>query len=166
MKIFKFERSQILPLSMDQAWQYFSNPLNLADITPPQLSLQIKGQYAGEIYNGMIINYTVKPLAGITMEWVSEIKHVNKPYLFVDEQRTGPYKFWYHQHFFKPKGKKVEIIDVVYYALPLGILANVLNHLIIKRKLNEIFEFRKEVLTQKFDHLLVAGSDGLFGNRK
>ena len=150
MKIFKLERSQILSISIDQAWEYFSNPLNLSEITPPQLSLHIKGDFEGEIYNGMIIEYNVKPVGGIIMQWVSEIKHVSKPFLFVDEQRKGPYKLWYHQHFFKPKGNKVEITDCVYYALPFGIFASALNHSFIKGKLDEIFTYRKKVLDEKF----------------
>jgi len=152
MKIFKLERSQELPLTLDEAWHFFSNPQNLSLITPPNLGLNIKGQFKGEIYNGMMIEYTVKPIGGMVMDWVSEIKHVNKPYLFVDEQRTGPYKIWYHQHFFKQKGNKVEVIDVVYYALPLGLFAPIINHLIIKGKLNEIFSYRKKILDEKFPH--------------
>jgi len=131
--------------------RYFSNPQNLKEITPPKLSLQIKGQFEGEIFNGMMIEYTVKPLGGIVMQWVSEIKHVNKPFLFVDEQRTGPYKLWYHQHFFKPKGNKVEITDVFYYALPGWPLEQALNHFIIKGKLDAIFAYRKQVLDSKFN---------------
>lgn len=151
MKVFKMECSQILPISIEQAWEYFSNPINLAEITPPSLSLRIKGRYLGRTTNGMLIEYTVKPLWGIEMDWVSEIKHVQEPYYFVDEQRAGPYKLWYHQHIFKAAGdNQVEIIDVVHYALPLGPLAGVLNELIIKLKLAKIFDFRKRVLEEKF----------------
>ena len=151
MKVFKLERSQILPISIEQAWEYFSNPLNLVEITPPNLSLRIKGNLDGRTTNGMLIEYTVKPLLGIEMDWVSEIKHVKAPYYFVDEQRLGPYKLWYHQHIFKALGnKKVEIVDVVHYSLPLGPLAMLLNKYIVQNKLSDIFNFRKQVLDQKF----------------
>jgi ligand-binding SRPBCC domain-containing protein len=152
MKIYKLERTQFLPLSLDKAWEYFSDPLNLPEITPPELSLLIKSRFDGEIYNGMIIEYTVQPLFGIKMDWVSEIKHVERPYVFVDEQRAGPYQFWYHKHLFKPLGKdKVQATDLVYYALPLGPLGNVLNDCIVRKKLDGIFNYRKKVLEQKFN---------------
>jgi len=151
MKVFKFERTQVLPISIEKAWEFFSNPLNLAEITPPSLSLRIKGNFNGRTTNGMIIEYTVSPLLGIKMDWVSEIKHVQEPFFFVDEQRAGPYKFWYHQHYFKAIGKDlVEVVDVVHYALPLGILAPLLNKYIVHDKLVGIFNFRKYVLEQKF----------------
>ena len=85
------------------------------------------------------------------MAWVSEIKHVQAPNYFVDEQRSGPYQFWYHQHIFKALAKgQVEIIDVVHYALPLGPLSTLLNKYIVQGKLSEIFNFRKNILEQKF----------------
>ena len=157
MKVFKFERSQVLSISLEKAWEYFSNPLNLAEITPPSLSLRIKGNFNGRTTNGMIIAYTVQPLFGIKMDWVSEIKHVQEPFFFVDEQRSGPYKFWYHQHFFKAVGKnQVEVVDVIYYALPLGWLAPLINKYIVQDKLIGIFNFRKYVLEQKFSKGQVA----------
>ncbi len=151
MRVFKFERSQVLAISLEKAWEYFSNPLNLTEITPPNLALHIKGNLNGRTVNGMIIEYTVEPLLGIKIDWVSEIKHVHEPYSFVDEQRSGPYKFWYHQHFFKAIGKdQVEVVDVVHYSLPLGLLAPLLNKYIVQDKLAGIFDFRKHVLEQKF----------------
>ena len=140
----------MLPISLDEAWRFFSNPRNLSEITPPALGLRIKGSFEGEIYNGMIIQYTVMPFPGIAMDWVSEIKHVKERFLFVDEQRTGPYKMWYHQHFFKAKGTGVEITDIVHYALPGGPLAHLLNEFIIKGRLDAIFSYRKDILERKF----------------
>ncbi len=151
MKIFKFERTQILPISLEKAWVFFSNPLNLPQITPPSLGLCMKDSTDAAMYNGRIIEYSVKPLLGIQMTWVSEIKHLVEQRSFVDEQRSGPYKFWYHLHLFRPIGReKVEIIDVVHYALPLGILVQLFGGPIVSRKLEEIFNYRKEALEKKF----------------
>ena len=150
MRIFKIERKQILPITIDQAWAYFSNPHNLSEITPPQLGLRIKSDVQGEIFNGMMIEYTVKPLGPMVMDWVSEIKHIHKPFIFVDEQSVGPYKIWYHQHLFKSQGKNVEVIDRVCYALPLGLFDGILNDLMVKNKLEEIFTYRKKVLQDRF----------------
>ncbi len=155
MRLFKLERSQILPISIEQAWAYFSNPLNLAEITPPSLSFKIKGRFDGTTTNGMLIEYSVRPIFGVEMDWVSEIKHVQAPYYFVDEQRVGPYKLWYHQHIFRPLGKdQVNIVDLVHYALPLGPLAGFLNDCIVKDRLIGIFNYRKYVLEQKFQRKL------------
>lgn len=152
MKVFKLERSQVLPIGIEEAWQFFSDPKNLAEITPPSLGLCIKGKLDGMTTEGMLIEYTVRPVAGIAMDWVSEIKYVRAPHYFVDEQRVGPYKFWYHEHVFKALSpKETEIIDVVHYALPLGVLAGVLNSCVVEDKLRAIFNFRKYVLDKKFN---------------
>lgn len=43
-------------------------------------------------YEGQIIEYTVRPLAGIPIYWMTEITHVRDLDYFVDEQRIGPYR--------------------------------------------------------------------------
>lgn len=149
MKIFRLKKRHTLPISISKAWEFFSNPRNLGDITPPELALKIKRTPQARIYNGMIIEYSLKPLLGISMDWITEIKHIQEPYMFVDEQRIGPYKFWYHQHKFKSIGKGVEIEDIVYYALPLNFLAAFVNRIFIEKKLDSIFQYRKAIINQK-----------------
>ena len=150
MNIFKLETIQVLPITLSEAWDFFSNPLNLAQITPPELGLQIKGHFDEKVHNGMLIEYTVRPLFGIPLPWLSEIKHVVEPFSFVDEQKVGPYKLWYHYHAFKQVEGGVEVKDIVHYALPLSLIAPLLNHLIVRQKLERIFSYRREVLNVKF----------------
>lgn len=151
MKVFKLEYTQSLSIGIDEAWTYFSNPLNLAEITPPSLGLKIKGSTSTATTEGMLIQYTVSPLAGIPMDWVSEIKYVRAPYYFVDEQRVGPYNFWYHEHIFNAVGEhETEMTDIVRYALPWGPLGGLLNRWVVEDKLAGIFNFRRYVLQKKF----------------
>ncbi len=150
MKIFTLQRKQEIFVSIEEAWAFFSKPQNLSMITPRELDFKIKGDLGEKVYNGMIIEYTVKPLLGIEMLWVSEIKHVKEPYIFVDEQRVGPYKLWYHQHIFRPTDKGVEIIDIVHYALPAGFLAPIINKVIVSKQLDKIFSYRVDVIERLF----------------
>jgi ligand-binding SRPBCC domain-containing protein len=91
MKIYSFETTQEIPLSVSEAWDFLSSPDNLKKITPPEMGFEITSDYKGEkMYAGQIISYIVKPLAGIPMRWVTEITHVDEPRYFVDEQRFGP----------------------------------------------------------------------------
>jgi len=84
------------------------------------------------------------------MKWVTEITHVIENEYFVDEQRIGPYSFWHHKHFITPISGGVEAEDKVGYELPLGLLGKIMNQLIIQKKLNEIFSYRKDKLTSLF----------------
>ncbi len=151
MKVFTLERSQDLPITMEEAWDFFSSPQNLKIMTPPDMGFDILTDLGEEkMYAGQIIWYKVTPVFGISMHWVTEITHVNEPHYFVDEQRFGPYSMWHHKHFLEAIEGGVRMRDVVHYVLPLGILGRIANSFYVKRKLNAIFEFRRLKLIQIF----------------
>ena len=150
MKLYKLEQKQFLLLGIDQTWEFFSNPANLEKITPKNMNFNILTELPEEIYQGLLIEYTVTPIANISVKWVTEITAVDKPNFFIDEQRFGPYKFWYHQHFFKQVENGVEMTDIVNYALPFGLFGNLAYSLFVKKKLNSIFSYRKNFLKDYF----------------
>ena len=98
--MYKIEREQFLPIPLQEAWDFFSSPSNLAKITPSSLGFVVHGNVPERMYPGLFIQYTVSPLLGIPMRWVTEITHVREGEYFVDEQRVGPYSIWHHEHFF------------------------------------------------------------------
>ncbi|HMT28688.1 MAG TPA: SRPBCC family protein [Bacteroidia bacterium] len=147
MKIYSLHSEQQIPISMHEAWEFFSSPANLKIMTPPHIGFEITSKFSNEkMYCGQIITYIVKPLAGIPLSWVTEITHVQEPNYFVDEQRFGPYALWHHKHFFKEIKGGVEMTDLVHYALPLGFLGRIANSLIVRKQLDTIFEFRSAKL--------------------
>lgn len=150
MKPFVFERFQTIPTTIDTAWDFFSDPANLARITPPGMHFCVTSPHQTTTYAGQIITYTLRPLFGISMTWTTEITHVAKPNFFVDEQRFGPYRFWHHQHFFREVDGGVEIRDLVHYLLFHEQLAGVVNRLIVAPRLKKIFEYRTKMLHDIF----------------
>ncbi len=150
MATYQLTRSQTLPISLPHAWEFFSDPRNLAVITPEWLGFEILDELPSKVYPGMIIRYRVRPMFGIPVTWVTEITHVDEPKMFIDEQRVGPYALWHHQHHFRPVDGGVENVDIVTFKLPYGILGTIAYHLTVKRKLNEIFNYRNQVLQRRF----------------
>jgi ligand-binding SRPBCC domain-containing protein len=151
MKIYQLQMTQKLPISLKKAWEFFSDPKNLAKITPNWLNFQISTDLSEKMYPGMIILYTVRPLFNIPTTWVTEITHVNKPFYFVDEQRFGPYKMWHHQHIFKEsEDGNIIMEDIVSYVVPFGIIGRIMNRLVIRNKITEIFNYRKTMLEEIF----------------
>ncbi|NJK96427.1 MAG: SRPBCC family protein [Bacteroidetes bacterium] len=142
MNFLEFE--QELPVSIDSAWSFFSDPRNLKEITPPSMNFRIMNKLPKSIYEGMFIEYRVAPLLGIEMDWVTEITHVREPYFFIDEQRVGPYQIWHHEHHFEEQRKGVKMTDKLYYSLPFGPLGNMIHSLVVQKKILEIFEFRRQ----------------------
>ncbi len=146
-------RVQRLPISLELAWDFFSSPSNLKDITPSYMGFLVTAEAPeshGRMYAGQVITYKVKPLLGIPLTWMTEITHVREGEYFVDEQRFGPYRLWHHQHFFKPVDGGVEMTDVVHYKLPLWILGNIAHGLFVRRQLEGIFDYRFRVLEERF----------------
>ncbi|MEY3367852.1 MAG: hypothetical protein RI973_1007 [Bacteroidota bacterium] len=141
---------QHLPISLEEAWSFFSSPKNLAVITPKELNLVPISELPEEMYPGMFIQYSVRPLLGIPVTWVTEISHVRHLEFFVDEQRLGPYKIWHHQHHFKATAGGVEMTDIVDYRLPFGLLGIVAEKILVGNEVKKIFEFRRKRLEELF----------------
>ncbi|MFN2268604.1 MAG: hypothetical protein ABR542_08935 [Desulfonatronovibrio sp.] len=150
MPVHRLQYSQVLPASMDQSWNFFSSPENLCRITPDWLCFDIKNKDAQAMYPGLIIQYTIKAVGGIPMNWTTEITHVDKPHFFVDEQRVGPYRFWHHQHLFKETSSGIEVTDIVHYSLYMGLLTEPINWFMVRPRLEEIFTYRKQALNKIF----------------
>lgn len=142
-KVYSFKTVQQIPVSLDEAWAFFSDPANLSTITPDEMSFKTISKYHGDImYPGQLIEYTVSPVLGIPLYWMTEITHVEQKKYFVDEQRYGPYCLWHHQHHFKAVAGGVEMTDIVHYKLPLWFLGDIANSLFVKNKLKSIFDYR------------------------
>lgn len=145
------EREQIIPCSLATAWKFFSNPANLSKITPPELDFVVKSKVPEEIYEGLMIEYRVRPLLGIALPWLTEITNVRAPYYFVDEQRVGPYSVWHHEHeFVETSGGELLIRDRVHYVLPFAPLLEFLHPLLVAPQLEKIFAYRVEAVSKLF----------------
>ncbi len=142
---------QKIPISLDKAWEYFSNPANLQSITPENMGFKVISKHHGEkMYAGQIIEYSVKPVMNIPIYWMTEITQVKDKEYFIDEQRFGPYTLWHHQHHFKAIEGGVEMTDIVHYKNPFWIFGRIANTLFVKNKLKSIFDFRFKKVEEMF----------------
>ncbi|QIE60818.1 SRPBCC family protein [Rasiella rasia] len=153
MKIYTLRSTQALPISKDAAWAFLSDPKNLKVITPGYMGFDIISGADRPMYAGQIIQYIVTPLLGIKTKWVTEITHVKDNSYFVDEQRFGPYALWHHKHFIKEIEGGVEMEDIIDYKVPFGWLGQLIQPFLVKPKLAEIFDYRRNKLTELFGEL-------------
>jgi ligand-binding SRPBCC domain-containing protein len=144
MQVHTLHRKESFPLPVTAAWDFFSNPNNLPVITPPELGFEIlTPDLPPRIYAGMMIAYRVRPLAGFPVTWLTEITHLREGEFFVDEQRAGPYALWHHEHRLRDAGAgSTEVEDLVTFRLPIGRFGALLHRLVVRRKLEAIFDFR------------------------
>ncbi|WP_452228523.1 MULTISPECIES: SRPBCC family protein [unclassified Lacinutrix] len=150
MKIYTLHKKQNLPISVDTAWAFLSDPKNLKVITPEYMSFKTLSGADRPMYAGQIIQYIVTPVLGIKTKWVTEITHIVDKQYFVDEQRFGPYALWHHKHFIKAIDGGVEMEDIIDYKVPFGFIGRLVHPFLVKPKLEEIFAYRKEKLEALF----------------
>jgi ligand-binding SRPBCC domain-containing protein len=150
-KLYSLTCKQMIPATLAETWEFISSPKNLKEITPEYMGFQIITENVPDkAHTGMIIEYSVSPLLGIKMNWVTEITFLQEKKYFVDEQRFGPYDFWHHQHFIKPVKGGVEMTDIINYKIPLGFLGDIANRFFVNNRLKEIFAFRYKKIEEKF----------------
>ena len=153
MKIYRLHKKQHLPISKELAWNFLSDPKNLKVITPDYMSFHILSGAEKTMFAGQIIQYIVTPVLGIKTKWVTEITHIKEGEYFVDEQRFGPYALWHHKHFINEIEGGVEMEDIIDYKIPMGILGQLMHPILVKPKLEEIFNYRTKKLEELFGKL-------------
>jgi ligand-binding SRPBCC domain-containing protein len=150
-KIYSIKTVQRIPISLAAAWNFFSSPDNLKEITPNNIGFNIISKHHGnKMYPGQIIEYKVRPILGIPLYWMTEITHVEEKKYFIDEQRYGPYSLWHHQHHFSEIEGGVEMIDIVHYKLPFWFLGDMVNAILVKNQLKKIFDYRYKKVEKLF----------------
>ena len=143
-------REQFVPAPLEKVWAYFADPKNLNAITPPDMNFEIRAGGDEAMYEGQVIEYRVEFVRGLRSLWLTEIAHVRANEYFVDEQRVGPYRFWYHEHRFASTAGGVTMTDHVTYAAPFGVLGDIVNALWIRKRLNAIFDYRTKRIAELF----------------
>ncbi|MES2279538.1 MAG: SRPBCC family protein [Bacteroidota bacterium] len=152
MKTYLLVREQSIPIPLEDAWDFFSSPLNLAKITPKEMGFRVTSPFLPDtkMYEGMIITYKITPLFGIKMNWMTEITIVKQHEYFVDEQRFGPYAMWHHEHHFKKIKGGVQMTDILNYAIPYGPIGTIANKLIVKKQVEKVFAHREKAIVDLF----------------
>lgn len=151
MSFYQLIRKQELPASVEEIWSFISTPKNLREITPAYMDFVITSNHLPDkMYAGMMIAYTVRPVLGIKISWLTEITHIVENHYFVDEQRIGPYTLWHHEHFVAPSKQGVVMTDIVTYKLPFGILGRMAHYFFVKKQLKGIFDYRETAMKDRF----------------
>ncbi|WP_430405968.1 SRPBCC family protein [Fluviicola sp.] len=148
--MYQLKRTQFIKTDLKTCWNFFSAPANLHVITPDYIDFKVLTAVPDEMYEGLIIRYTIRPILRIPLGWISEIKALQNEDYFIDEQRQGPYKLWHHEHHFKEVEGGVEMTDIISYCMPLGFIGRFVHWLFIRKQLEGIFDYRIKKVTELF----------------
>jgi ligand-binding SRPBCC domain-containing protein len=143
-------REQVIPAELPRVWEFFATPRNLDALTPPELKFEILSPLPDRMYAGQLIDYRISPLPGVWLGWRTEIRHVREVVCFVDEQRSGPYRFWYHEHHFEAVAGGVRMTDRVTYEVGWGPFGWLAERLWVRGQLERIFDYRARKVAALF----------------
>jgi ligand-binding SRPBCC domain-containing protein len=141
MAVHTLNRELFIPRPAPDVFDFFKRAENLETITPPWLKFKILTPQPVEMKQGAKIAYRLR-LRGIPLTWLTEIALWDPPFQFVDTQLKGPYKLWQHMHRFLPVDGGTRMTDRVDYALPFGVLGELVHRLVVARDVAKIFDFR------------------------
>lgn len=141
------------PSSIEDVWPFFTDVENLERITPPELAFRIVTPTPLEICEGTLIDYRLR-LYRVPFAWRTRISAWQPPYRFVDEQISGPYHTWRHEHLFEAVADGTRMTDRVTYRLPLH-PSSVPFLPLVRRQLDRIFRYRGMTIRR----LLVPAAD-------
>jgi ligand-binding SRPBCC domain-containing protein len=141
LKVHRLEREQLLEHPIDTVFAFFSQARNLEALTPSWLSFEVRTPEPIAMQVGTVIEYRLR-VHGIPLRWISRIEEWAPGESFIDRQLKGPYSLWHHRHAFTAVGDRTIVRDVVDYALPLGVLGELADALVVRRDLRRIFDFR------------------------
>ncbi|MFD0892998.1 SRPBCC family protein [Luteolibacter ambystomatis] len=150
MNLHTLTQVQDLPISVAEAWTFFSTPANLQSITPPDIDFQFIGDHSGPMYECRILRYRIGIAPLVRVNWNTGIKAVREGHSFVDEQISGPYRFWHHRHVFEAIEDGTRMTDEIHYAVPFGFIGDLLHPFLVRKELERIFQFRREELVRRF----------------
>src|SRR3954470_21062996 len=142
-------REQWIARPIEEAFTFFASAHNLEEITPPWVGFKILSMSTESIEEGTTIRYRLR-LHGIPVHWRTDIREWNPPHCFVDEQTKGPYKLWRHTHRFEARGNRTKMIDEVQYALPFGVLGQIVHALKVRRDVSRVFDYRRQRIDALF----------------
>ncbi len=151
--MYHLQRQQQLNCSLEEAWDFFSNPRNLDQLTPESVGFKITHCKSESMHLGQMIGYKVKIAPFIWVKWLTEItliKDNGTEKQFIDDQRIGPYSVWHHTHTFEENEDGVLMTDDVIYDLPLGPIGQIVHALYVKSQLKHIFDERQRLTTEIF----------------
>lgn len=79
---------------------------------------------------------------GIAFTMTSQIVEHDAPHRFVDEQVSGPFARWWHEHRFEPRDGGTLMTDVVEFSSPLGPLGRAVDRVVLTSYMTRLLERR------------------------
>ena len=156
-----------LPTPLDEVWAFHEDVHRaLPELSPPGSRVVIESADLPVRVGSKIVIRGKGPI-GLPLRWVAKIVEHMPPEMsdgrrkavFADEQESGPFAAWRHEHAFEELSPgATRLIDRITYRLPLGPLGVVANTLFVRRQIVAMFRHRHDVLRRTFGGEIAPGT--------
>lgn len=152
-------REQRIQRPLPDVFDFFSRAENLEALTPGFLKFRYLTPLPIEMKVDARIDYALA-LFGVPIRWRTRITSWEPGRRFTDEQESGPYALWHHEHTFEAAGESTIMRDVVSYREPFGPLGALAHVLFVERTIERIFDFRRDATSRLLESSAVASAPG------
>ena len=158
---YSFHTEQWVPFSINQVFEFFSNPDNLPLLMPawqksridqkiiiaPPSAQDAQTTRAAGSGSRVTLSFLPFPLAPFRVRWLAEIAEFKWNERFCDRQIKGPFAYWSHCHYIRPTAQSgvngTIIADDLEYELPMGMTGEIAHRLVLRRQIERTFQFRQ-----------------------
>ena len=152
VKVRVIKRTSRVPLSLAQAFQFFSNPHSVVMLTPSVMQFRLVGNASETIKPGTVLDYRFR-FYRIPLRWRVRIDSVEAPNSFEDAQEKGPFGHWRHTQMFLAQGETTtEIRDRFEFGLPFGRVGEFVYRMFVKTMLRQMFDYRADKIDLLMHH--------------
>jgi ligand-binding SRPBCC domain-containing protein len=110
----------------------------------------IGGTTSGVMGPGDMVTWHARHF-GIVFRMTSAITEYEYPGRFVDEQRRGPFRRWWHEHTFAAVDGGTRMVDLVKFASPLGPAGAIADRLVLDHYMPRLLRQRNAWLKSALD---------------
>lgn len=158
----RFRRATYLDVPRERVWDWHARAGALQRLLPPWQDVRLVSRDP-RLENGSRATLELG-LGPVRKRWVAVHRDVVPGEGFVDEQETGPFESWRHEHRFDAAdGGGTMLVDEVEYELPLGSLGSAIAGAYTESSLERTFSWRHERTARDLARqarLNPAGHDG------
>src|SRR5215213_8210042 len=149
MPTLTFELLVAAPLA--KVWAFHGDvTAGLPALSPPENAVRIESADLPAKVGSRFVITAKAPLRG-RIRWVAKIVEHQPPHAvvfgeearFVDEQESGPFAFWRHEHEFEHVDERTtRVTDRLTYRVPFGPLGWIADAVFVRRQLVAMFRYR------------------------
>lgn len=110
----------------------------------------VAGVTSGEIGFGEMVTWSARHF-GIRLRMTSTISAYERPNRFVDEQVSGPFKHWWHEHEFIADGDSTLMIDRIEFAAPFKFIGRIVERVFLARYMERLIRRRNDWLKRELE---------------